>query len=285
MTFAQRQINLQFSDDQGTVELDGLRCAAIISAAGGYSSAARLQLRVFGMSLDQMNRYSSTGTDMVRTQNDSIIVMAGNVGGAMSQVFAGTIVKSFPDFSAAPDVSFNCTATSGFFYRAAPAAPNSYQGAQNAEDIIQKLASSIGFVYENPNGAHAVLQNQYLSGSVIQQIDTVIQAASFGSEIANNTVTIWPNDGTRDDTVIAVGPNSIPPMVGYPSFWEAGVIVKSEFNPNIANGRTIAVTSSIPKAKGSWPIHTVTHELSSVTPDGPWFTTARLNPSPFVPVN
>jgi hypothetical protein len=284
MTFAQRQINLQFSNDQGMLELDGLRCEAIITMSGGYASAAQLQLRVFGMTLAQMSQYSSTGTNMVAVQNASIIVSAGNVGGTMSQVFAGTLIKSFPDFSGIPDVSFVCAAVAGFFYKASPAAPNSYQGPQNAEDIISALAASIGYQFVN-NGAHAVLQNQYLSGSVIDQIGVVANAASFARDISNNTVTIWPNGGTRDNTVIALGPNSNPPMVGYPTFWEAGFIVKSEFNPNIGNGRTINLTSSIPKANGSWPIQTVTHELSSVTPSGPWFTTARLCPSIFVPVN
>jgi hypothetical protein len=285
MTFAQRQINLQFSDSNGTVDLDGLRCEAIIMSAGGYTAAAQLQLRVFGMTLDQMNEYSSDGANMVAVQNIGITVSAGNVGGAMQQVFAGTLIRSFPDFSGAPDVSFNCAAIAGFFYKAAPAAPNSYQGAMNAEDIIEQLATSIGFTFLNPNSAHAVLQNQYLSGSVIDQIQTVARAASFACSVEHNSIIIWPNDGTRDDVEIDVGPNSNPPMVGYPAYWEQGFIVKSEFNPNIANGRTINVTSSIPRANGSWPIHTVTHELSSATPDGPWFTTTKLCPSIFVPVN
>jgi hypothetical protein len=285
MTFAQRQINLQFSNDQGVpLELDGLRCEAIISMAGGYASAAQLQLRVFGMTLAQMNKYSSTGSNMVRVQNATITVSAGNVGGPMTQVFAGTLIKSFPDFSGAPDVSFNCAAVAGFFYKASPAAPNTYKGAQNAENIIQSLAASIGFAFVN-NGAHAVLQNQYVSGSTLDQIYTVADAASFARDVSNNTVTIWPNNGTRNNTVINLGPNSNPPMVGYPSYWEAGFIVKSEFNPNIANGCTINLTSEIQNAIGSWPIQTVTHELSSVTPSGPWFTTARLCPSIFVPVN
>lgn len=285
MTFAQRQINLQFSNDQGTLELDGLRCEAIITNPGGYSAYGQLQLRVFGMTLDQMNQYSSTGTNMVAVQNASITVSAGNVGGNIAQAFSGTLIRSFIDFSGIPDVTFNCAAVAGYFYKSSPAAPNSYQGSQNAEDIIASLAASIGYQFVNTNNAHAVLQNQYLSGSVIDQIMTVARAAAIPIAIENNTVTIWPNDGTRDSTVIALGANSNPPMVGYPVYWEAGFIVKSEYNPNIANGRTINLTSEIPKANGSWPIQTVTHELSSVTPDGPWFTTAKLCPANYVPTN
>lgn len=283
MTFAQRQINLQFSNDQGTLELDGLRCEAIITNPGGYSAYGQLQLRVFGMTLDQMNQYSSTGTNMVAAQNQTITVSAGDAGGAITQVFAGTLIRSFIDFSGVPDVSFSCAAIAGYYEKSAPSSPNSYQGAQSAESIIQALASSIGYQFLNQNGAHAVLQNQYLYGSVIDQIMKVARAAAFPITIENNTVTIWPNNGTRDDTVINLGPGN--GLVGYPVYWEAGFIVKSEFNQNIANGRTINLTSTIPKANGSWPIQTVTHELSSVTPDGPWFTTAKLCPANYVPTN
>lgn len=282
MTFAQRQINLQFTNDQGTLKLDGLRCEAVITNPGGYASYGQLQLRVFGMTLDQMNQFSSTGTNMVAVQNVGITVSAGEVGGTITQVFSGTLIRSFIDFAGIPDVSFSCAAIAGYFQKASPAAPNSYQGTQNAESIIQALASSIGYQFSN-NGAHAVLQNQYLSGSVIDQIMTVAKAAAFAIKIENNTIYIWPNGGVSDSTVIDLGPNN--GLVGYPVYWEAGFIVKSEFNQNIGNGRTINLTSTIPKANGSWPIQTVTHELSSVKPDGPWFTTAKLCPSNYVSTN
>jgi hypothetical protein len=114
-------------------------------------------------------------------------------------------------------------------------------------------------------------------------MQAVARAAAFPLVIENGTVTIWPNDGTRDDVVIELGPKT--GLVGYPTFWEAGFVVKSEFNPLIANGRAVKLTSSIPKANGSWPTQNVTHELSTLSPDGPWFTTARLAPSVYVPVN
>jgi len=41
-------------------------------------------------------------------------------------------------------------------------------------------------------------------------------------------------------------------------------------------GRTINLTSIIPKANGKWVIFESTHELSTLTPDGPWFTTVKL---------
>jgi hypothetical protein len=282
MTFKQRQINLQFSGEKGDLELTGLRCHAIVANPGGFSAYGQLQLRVWGMTLEQMNQYSSTGINMVAVQNRSVTVSAGDVDGPMTQVFKGTLIRSFIDFATAPDVCFVCSAVAGYFEKAKATAPNSYQGAQNAEDIIKAIAVAAGFQFKN-NGAHAVLQNQYVSGSAVDQMQAVGRAAAFPLVIENGTVTIWPNDGTRDDVVIELGPKT--GLVGYPTFWEAGFVVKSEFNPLIANGRTVKLTSSIPKANGSWPTQNVTHELSTLSPDGPWFTTARLAPSVYVPVN
>jgi len=284
MTYAVRQINLQFtSADGSTLDLEGLRCSAIITNPGGNSAFGQLQLRVYGMTLEQMNEYSSDGANMVAVQDQSVTVVAGDEGGILEQVFSGTLISSFIDLSSLPDVGFVCAAVAGYYNKAAPAAPNSYQGSQNAEDIIESLAGSIGYGFANDNGAHCVVQNQYLSGSVIDQMQQVARAASFPMAIENEIVTIWPNDGTRDDVVIDLSADN--GLVGYPSYWEAGFTVKSEFNPIITVGRTINLTSDLPKANGQFPVQYVTHELSTLTPDGPWFTTSKLSPSVYVSRN
>lgn len=284
MTFAVRQIDLQFTSANGeAVVLKGLRCSATVTNPGGNSAFGQLQLRVYGMTLNQMNQYSSTGSNMVAVQDQSITVSAGNEGGILTQVFSGTLISSFIDLSGVPDVGFVCAAVAGYYNKAAPSAPNSYQGAQNAEDIIASLAQSIGYAFENPNKAHAVVQNQYLSGSIVDQMQQVAKAASIPLAIENKTVTIWPNDGTRDSVEIDL--NSKTGLVGYPSYWEAGFTVVSEFNPVISIGRTINLTSELPKANGKFPVQFVTHQLSTLTPDGPWFTISKLSPSVYVPIN
>lgn len=286
MTFAVRQINLQFTSANGdTLNLEGLRCSAVITNPGGSNAFGQLQLQVYGMTLDQMNQYSSTGSNMVAVQNQSVTVSAGNKGQSLVQVFSGTLISSFIDLSGLPEVGFVCAAVAGYYNKAAPAAANTYEGSQNAEDIIKSLTNLLGsqYTFSNPNGAHAVLQNQYVSGSIIDQMQTVARAAAFPMAIENNTVTIWPNNGTRDDVVINL--NAENGLVGYPSYWEAGFIVKSEFNPIVTTGRTINLTSQLPKANGSFPVQNVTHEVSTLTPDGPWFTISKLSPSIYVPAN
>jgi len=283
MTFAIRQINLQFTKETGEVlNLKGLRCFATITNPGGESAFGQLQLRVYGMTLAQMNEFSSDGSNMVAVQNQSVTVIAGNEGSALEQVFNGTIISSYIDFSSPPEIAYVCSAIAGYYSKAAPSAANTYQGAQNAEDIIANLAQSIGYAFEN-NKAHAIIQNQYVSGSIIDQIQQIARSASFPLCIENKTVSIWPNDGTRDEVLVDISADT--GMVGYPSYWEAGFVVQSEFKPSITIGRTINLKSQIPKANGKFPIHYVTHELSTLQPDGPWFTFSKLSPSVYVSKN
>lgn len=282
MTYAQRQINLQFSDNSQTLSLEGLRVQALVLNPGGLNAFGQIQLRAYGMSLQQMNQFSSTGANMIAVQNRKLTVSAGDVGAPVTQVFSGTLVRSFIDFAQAPDVAFVCSGIAGYYNKATAAPPNTFKGSHSAEDIINALASSAGLIFVN-NGAHAVLQNQYTYGSLIDQIQTVARAAGFPMSIENDTVTIWPNDGFRDNTVIDIGPDT--GMVGYPTYYEAGFIVKSEFSPRILTGRQVRVTSSIPKANGTWPVQNMTHELSTQEPGGPWFTTCMLAPAPYVPTN
>ncbi len=283
MTFAQRQINLIFSDAQGTVELDGLKVSAIVDMPGGLQASAMLQLHVWGMTLAQMNQFSSVGTQFAAISRPGVTVLAGDVGGRMSNIFEGTIYRSFMDFSAIPEVCLVVAAVTGLYQKALPGAPRHYAGAQNAEDIIRALVASTNLQFVNDGGAHAVVRDQYVYGSVVQQIQQVAHAAGFPVEFSQGTVTIWPNDGYRDSVVIPLGPDN--GLVGYPTYWESGFVVRSEFNPEIRMGRQIQLTSSIPKSNGTWPVQTVTHELSTQQQDGPWFTTTRLSPPPYVPLN
>ena len=277
MSFVLRQINLEFSKNgEVLLPLEGLKCTALISNPGGSNAFATLQLRVYSMTLDQMNQFSSGGANLIINENIDITILAGDVGGTIGQIFFGGIFSSYIDFSAVPEVAFVCSAQSGIFQKASPSAANSWKGSQNVEDIVKSLAESIGMGFSN-NGAHAIVQNQYAYGSVFDQVKRVCGAASIPFSIEDNTISIWANDGTKNKTVVSLSKEM--GLVGYPSYYQSGLIVKSIYNPDISIGCTIDLTSIIPKANGKFPILGSTHELSTLTPDGPWFTTAQLAPT------
>ena len=291
MTFAFRQIDLQFSTAEGqVVKLTGLRCAAIIEAPGGYIPYASLQMRVWGMTLEHMNQFSSTGANLVVIQNSEVTVLAGDPSQPLTQIFLGTIKTAYIDFGSLPDVCFSISAYAGYYNKSTPIASNSYPGAQKAEAIIQALVGQMvdangnhNWGFKNSSNATAILQDQVVTGSVMDQIQKIAANAKFPMTVDNNTVTIWDNNGSRDDLIVDVSPDT--GMVGYPSYWEAGFIVKSLFNPLITNGRGVRLSSSLPKSNGTYNVLSVTHELGTVTADGPWFSTCKLGVPPYVTPN
>ena len=287
MTFAVRQINLQFSTAEGEItSLEGLRCSAVITNPGGYSAFGQLRLKVYGMTLNEMNKFSSTGANQVALENKSITLSAGDEGTPLTQIFSGQIISSYIDLSSMPDISFNCAAISGWVGKGTPSASKHYPNGAVAEDLIKTLTNQLGsgWSFQNyNNSAHCILTDQYVYGSIIDQIQTIARAAQFPLVIENNTVTIWSNSGVRDNVIIEISPET--GLVGYPSYWEAGFTVKSEFKPTVINGRQVKLTSSLPKANGIFPVQNCTHEISTLTPDGFWFTTSQLSPPPYVAKN
>ncbi len=297
MSFVDRKIVVQFTDPNiatvrspnnggNAISFGGLKCAATIINPGGSSAYGTLHIKIYGLTLEFMNEYSSVGANMVAIQQRGITVSAGDGKAEPFQVFSGTIISSYIDFSSAPDVSFVVDAVSGYYAQAVTVESLQLEGSANAEDLIQSIATTNGFTFTNaksPNNAHFIVQNQYISGSAIEQMSKLAALASFPMTIENNGVYIWANMGVRDTVIVDV--NSSTDLVGYPSYWASGLVVKQEFNSNNLVGRIINLKSIIPKANGKWPIQTTTHELSTVTTDGPWFTTSKLSPQPYVSNN
>lgn len=281
MSFVERAIDVQFTLAEGMIEgennivtLLGHRCEAIVSNPGGDNMVGSLQLRIFGMKQQDMNKFSTAGANPMSYKNNIVKVSAGNVGGQIRQVFEGTIIRSSINYNSAPDVSFNVTAVSAFFAQVTPTSPNSYKGDVDVATVIESLANSIDYGFSN-NGVSVMLSNQYLSGSAVDQINTIANAARIPVCIENGVVSIWPNDGIRDGIEIALGPDT--GLVGYPEFTDIGFAVRSLFNQDIQNGRRVRVhDSQIEKANGAWVAQTVAHELSTLAPDGAWFTNTNL---------
>jgi hypothetical protein len=260
----------------GVIKVDGLRAAASIQAFQGRLGLSA-QVRIWGLSLAQMNAYSSRISAGVGLDEFYIIVEAGDVGGQFHKVMEGSIWRSYIDLSGAPESAFNVTVASTSYNASKPMAAQSWPGAQNAETLIASVCAAAGLTLNN-NGAHAVLRNMSTSGSAIDQISDIARAAKFSLYFSGPEVWIWPFGSPRQPTVVK---SEIDERVGYPDWWEAGIVVRQMFDPQIQVGRQMKVKSTIPKANGTWQIVQVQHDLSTMLRGGPWFSTAVLAPVGF----
>lgn len=281
MTFRTRLIDVSFQipeDEFGEglgneVMYSGLRAEASINNVAG-ASLNSIQLRVYGMSEAVMSKLSTLGVNVITTRRNIVTVFAGDNVSGRSQVFQGTISRAWSDYRGAPDVSFNVEAYAGFYEQVKAVAVNSYSGSTDVATVIQSLASSMGFAFKN-NGVTAKLASPYLAGSAVTQIKDCAEHAGINYDISNGRVEIWPAGGKRDDQTVLLSP--LTGLVGYPAFSSVGIDIQAEFNVDIAIGRSISVQSAIPQACGDdWHCQISRHELSSMSPGGPWFTYASL---------
>jgi hypothetical protein len=86
---------------------------------------------------------------------------------------------------------------------------------------------------------------------------------------------MWDGKKGRSSGGVTLSPQT--GMVGYPAFNQAGVVIRSIFNPTIKNGTVVTVQSAITPACGRWEVYSVTHEIESQIPKGKWFSIIEAN--------
>lgn len=256
-----------------TFDLSGLRSSVVINNDSGLLSMTSMQLRVFGMDKDLMDLFSTYNKELIKLSGDQVVLSISENGGPLTTIFTGNISAAFIDYNSAPDVSFNISAVSALEKKVQPAAAIGFQGEVDVASKIESLAKQIGYSFEG-NGVTAKLFNQYLDGSIIQQIYKLANAANLSCLIENGKVAIWPAKSNRQLPALSVGPQT--GLVGYPTFTPVGIMIKTLFNPDLKCGRLVNITSDILKANGTWIVQICDHELSTMTPDGPWFTNCTL---------
>lgn len=282
MTFAQRQIDVRFTLQDGafpggskTLKLIGHMVQATLSASQGAGSTAYYytHLRIFGMKMADMSALCTWNNARVSVNNTRVDVFAGDVGSPLHSVFAGTVFTANVEINEA-ESALVVYAEGPLWERCKPAAPNTHPGTQDVASIIGGLATQAGFGFKN-HGVTAKISGQYLPGTVMDQIERIATATQTMVFLdALRVLHIWPSDGEPEFPVVKVGPGK--GMVGYPRFTAGGIDVLALWNPLFLFGTLVEVESLIPMASGRWRANMVQHEISTMVPDGPWYTHLSL---------
>jgi hypothetical protein len=281
--FSKRAITCTFKLGEGsfgdsgynTITIKGLRCLVQIEKVVLPTSPS-IVLQIWGMTLDQMNQLTVAGLQY-KYRNNRVSVEAGEQGGTMVQVFEGAIYEAYPDFTDIPNVAFTILANSTGDIQIKPTSPTSFKGGTPIETALRQILKSSNLTLEN-NGVNAVLQNPYFPGTVKQQIDAACRAADcfYYIDSIKKTLAIWPKNGSRssqNETVI-MSPKT--GMIGYPTFEQTQIKIRSLFDPaihapvNAQPGTKIKVESVIKAASGEWTVLKLSYLLSSEMPNGPW---------------
>lgn len=264
------------TSNSNVLTVNGLRARAVIKGSG-LPAFPEAELTIYGLKQSDMNALTSLQFQPLAMQRNSVLVEADS-GQGFSSVFAGQIITGGPDYKGIPAVPMKIQGRMLGFESLNPATPTGYTGVTSVANIVGTIATKIGFVLEN-NGVTATLANPYFSGTLVDQLRAVKQAAGIQMFTEGNVLAICPPGVPRSQPSFTLTPQS--GLVGYPEldFQRGYVRAKALFNPAFRFGGPVAIQgSSVPLANGSWVIGTITHTLDSLTPGGQWFSDMLLYP-------
>lgn len=261
-----------------TLGLKNLRMSAKILTAGSFAMG-ECHLRIWGMTLSQMNQLSTLGVPIEVFRRNTLTLYAGDsTDQQLPQVYEGTIVNAWFDGSVPSEPVFQVLVKPGVIENLQPLAATSYPGSFNVASAIGTLAGQMGLGFEN-NGVTAVLSAGYYPGTGRQQAYKIAQAAGISIVIENGVLAIWPANASRQGDVPVISPNN--GMMGYPGFTSLGISVRTLFNKSFRYGALVDVQGSIlPQANNRWKIVTLAHDLEALVPGGAWSSELQLvNPA------
>lgn len=277
MAIIRRKIDLTIRLGQGsfgeggydTVKLQGLRVSAAIKK-GGLPSFDSAIIRVWGLPPSLANRVSTLGRQAFFNRVNQVIVEAGDDAAGTVIAYAGMINEAYQD-SSGPDMALNIVSQTSTVSATRPLDPVTYTAPVNAAvaaaNIAQTLTPSVSF--EN-HGVNVMLPPSYLSGTAVEQLRKLQQAAGFNATIDGDVLAIWPKGGARDGLVPDI--NKDTGLVGYPRFSGSGNIsLTTLFQPGIRLGGKFNLTTALGPASGVYQSNGLDFDLEAEMPDGKWF--------------
>lgn len=263
-----------------TATFAGVRASVRVQNSGAPAGSTAA-VDIWGLTPSIMNQLSTLGMVFNMVPKNTITISAGDDQNGMSVVFVGTIMAGYADYNQAPDVPFHMEANTILADAVAPATASSFSGPTSVADIMAGFARQMGLTLEN-NGVNVMLSNPYFAGNIRTQMRACAEHAGINAEIINgNTLAIWPIGGARDNAQIPLV-SSTTGMIGYPSYTQQGILIRSIFNPQVTFGGKIKVESAIKTVNdvGQWAVNKLDLALDSEMPRGKWESLiAAYNPN------
>jgi hypothetical protein len=275
------RVVIRLADDSNTVFegtgsntliIDSLRMHAKVMA--NARQAVQMVLSIWGMRTTDMDALTSAWIDSTAIR-DNIVQLFADIGNGFFPVFSGTITEAQPDYQKAPEVSFQILATVPYIKMIDIAEPSSYQGSLDINEFGQFAASQLGMSFAS--SAQATLTDQYLSGSIFDQLRDACSAAKVDFYFQGDKLVFAPlQKPLSDSPVVVLTPST--GLLGYPMYTRFGTVINALYDPVFQCGSAIEVQDSQVKGiNGRWYPFAAEYDLSANLPNGPWFATLQCN--------
>lgn len=285
ITLAQGKQNFISNGSQyNTITLQGLMASVFINN-GGAAMMGTLSAQIFGLTDSQLNALTSPQWLNVvsnRSGGENQIQVYAIDGSTETLVYNGYIVNAWGVYTSMPEVYLYIQAQVGFPQLTNPSAPLSIASDTTIGTVMGQIATAMGFNFVNNGVSGIVPKGTYLANTLMEQAFQLMEAGRFWMYIDNtspNTLAIAPYGKGTNTVAALVSPET--GLIGYPMFNQVGINFDTLFNPNIIFGGYVEVKSSVANATGSWIVNSISHQLSSQTPGGPWQSTVFATTSQF----
>jgi hypothetical protein len=270
--------NARFQGNNNTLQITGLRATADVVYPGppSYPTA---DIRIYGMKMTDMQALTGLTFQTLTFQRNSVLVETNDgvadptYQNGWVSVFAGQLITVVPDFSQMPDVALQITAQTLGYDLLNPATPTSFPPGVTFEQTIRTIALKMSQDFANEGVTGAFPGATYWSGTPADQLRQACKKAGIVYYTDSlGLISIGLPGAVRNLPSFTLTKQS--GLIGNPTLNSVNLIgVDALFNPAFRPGAPLTIQDSLQtSANGNWKIYDLKHALSSLMPEGPWFT-------------
>lgn len=247
-----------------TITIDEVKSTVSFQSSGNLFGT-QVNVSLFGLGIELLAALSSKAMGLFGsdTERISLQIIVGE-----TSVFAGYMTSSVANMNTIPNTSLMITATANADLQNKPASPFSFNGATPVPDIINAICNAAGYKAYITGLDGLVVTNPHYEGDIFSQLTALCSDVNVAMSVTPPSISFWPQDGERDTVMPFISPEH--GLIGYPVFSNGGLMFQTQFSTLLTTGRNVQIETSLPHASGVYKLTSVTHELSSWMPDGPW---------------
>lgn len=277
--YNQRSLRFEFTnetssfDEKGnnTISISEVRSTVSFQSAGNLFGT-QVNVSLFGLSMELLASLSSKAMGLFGsdTERISMKIYVGETA-----IFVGYMTSSIANMNTAPNSALMITATANADLQNKPSPPFSFNGATPVTSVITAICKAAGYSPYITGLDGIVATNPHYEGSIFNQLEKLCDDFEIAMSVASPTITFWPQNEKKDDVMPLISPEY--GLIGYPIFSNGGVMFQTQFSTLLTTGRNVKLITSLPHASGTYKLTSVSHELSSWMPDGPWHSVCIAN--------
>ncbi|EOH6202492.1 hypothetical protein ACMAUW_004977 [Citrobacter farmeri] len=277
--YNQRSLRFEFTneassfDEKGnnTISISEVRSTVSFQSAGNLFGT-QVNVSLFGLSMELLASLSSKAMGLFGsdTERISMKIYVGDTA-----IFVGYMTSSIANMNTVPNSALMITATANADLQNKPSPPFSFNGATPVTSVITAICKAAGYSPYITGLDGIVATNPHYEGSIFNQLEKLCDDFEIAMSVASPTITFWPQNEKKDDVMPLISPEY--GLIGYPIFSNGGVMFQTQFSTLLTTGRNVKLITSLPHASGTYKLTSVSHELSSWMPDGPWHSVCIAN--------